>query len=196
MKPRSTLLVFTGISAVSLLTWQSASAKSSATDNSTPGKRGEYIVKTAGCNDCHTPLKMGPSGPERDWTRLLSGHPAGLAMPPAPKLAPDGPWMATVSATMTAWSGPWGTSFTPNLTPDKETGIGGWSERNFVDAIRSGRHMGRGRPILPPMPWQTYTNFTDGDLKAIFAYLQSIPAVKNRVPDPILAPAPAPAAQK
>ena len=47
--------------------------------------RGEYIVRTSGCNDCHTPLKMGPKGPEPDWTRMLSGHPADLVMPPAPK---------------------------------------------------------------------------------------------------------------
>jgi hypothetical protein len=57
-------------------------------------KRGEYLIKTSGCNDCHTPLKMGPTGPEPDWSRLLSGHPADLALPAAPKL-PPGPWMAT-----------------------------------------------------------------------------------------------------
>jgi hypothetical protein len=122
-------------------------------------------------------------------TRLLSGHPAQLVMPPAPVLAPSAPWNATVGATMTAWSGPWGTSFTANLTPDKETGLGGWTVRNFVETIRNGKHQGRGRPLLPPMPWNVYANFTDEDLESIFAYLQSIPPVKNRVPQP-LPPAP------
>ena len=93
--------------------------------------------------------------------------------------------MAVMGATMTAWNGPWGTSFTANLTPDRETGLGKWTQRNFTDAIRTGRHMGRGRPILPPMPIRMYKNFTDADLDAIFAYLQSIPEVKNRVPEPL-----------
>jgi len=151
-------------------------------------KRGEYLVKTAACNDCHTPLKMGPKGPERDLTRMLSGHPAQMVMPPAPVLAPSAPWNVTVGATMTAWSGPWGTSFTANLTPDTETGLGGWTVRNFVETIRNGKHQGRGRPLLPPMPWDVYANFTDQDLESIFAYLQSIPPVKNRVPQPLPPP--------
>jgi mono/diheme cytochrome c family protein len=147
-------------------------------------KRGEYLVKGGGCGDCHTPLKMGPSGPESDQARLLSGHPEALAMPPAPKL-PAGPWMMTIAATMTAWSGPWGVSFTANLTPDVETGLGKWTAKTFVDSIRSGRLMGRGREILPPMPYQALRNLTDEDLKAIFAYLQTIPRLSNRVPDPV-----------
>jgi mono/diheme cytochrome c family protein len=154
--------------------------------------RGEYLVKTSACNDCHTPLKMGPKGPERDLTRLLSGHPSQMVMPPAPVLAPSAAWNVVVGATMTAWSGPWGTSFTANLTPDKETGLGGWTARNFIETIRNGRHQGRGRPLLPPMPWDVYANFTDQDLESIFAYLQAIPAVKNRVPQPMPPAAAAP----
>ena len=76
-------------------------------------------------------------------------------------------------------------SFTANLTPDLETGIGKWSLRTFTDTIRSGRHLGRGRSILPPMPIMMYRNLTDEDLEAVFTYLQSIPAVSNRVPKPI-----------
>jgi len=75
-------------------------------------------------------------------------------------------------------------SFTANLTPDRETGLGKWTVRNFSETIRTGRHLGRGREILPPMPIPMYKNFTDADLAAIFSYLQSIPAVKNRVPEP------------
>lgn len=159
-----------------------------ATAASSPITRGAYLVNTSGCHDCHTPVKMGPNGPEPDLTRMLSGHPEAMVMPPAPRL-PPGPWIATVSATMTAWSGPWGTSFTANLTPDKETGLGKWTTRNFVETIRTGRHLGRGRPLLPPMPIPVIRNMTDADLEAIFAYLQTIPAVKNRVPNPLPPPA-------
>jgi hypothetical protein len=145
--------------------------------------RGKYLVTAVGCNDCHTPFKMGPKGPEPDMTRFLSGHPQDMALPPAPAPAP--PWITSVAATMTAWSGPWGVSFTRNLTPDKETGLGDWTEQNFIATFRTGKRMGKGRDILPPMPIPAFKNFTDGDLKAIFAYLQTIPAVKNKVPEPL-----------
>ena len=152
--------------------------------------RGKYLVSTSACHDCHTPLKMGERGPEPDMSRALSGHPEHLQLPPAPPLA--GPWNASIAATMTAWSGPWGTSFTANLTPDRETGTGTWTEDDFVQTIRTGRHLGRGRPLLPPMPIPVYQNFTDEDLKSIYWYLRTVPALKNRVPQP-LPPVAAPA---
>jgi hypothetical protein len=89
-------------------------------------------------------------------------------------------WVGT--GTNTAFAGPWGVSFAANLTPDKETGMGSWTEATFIQAIRSGRHEGMGRPIMPPMPWMQYRSASDEDLSAIFAYLQSIPAIANRVP--------------
>ncbi len=147
-------------------------------------RRGSYLVNGTGCNDCHTPMKMGASGPEPDAARLLSGHPESLAMPPAPKL-PPGPWLVTAAATFTAWAGPWGVSFTANLTPEHETGLGEWTAQTFVDTIRSGRIMGKGRALLPPMPVPAMQNLTDEDLRAIFAYLQTIPVIKNRVPEPV-----------
>ena len=150
--------------------------------------RGKYLVTVAGCNDCHTPWKMGENGPEPDYSRMLSGHPQDFAIPPVPKL--EMPWVMSSVATNTAWSGPWGVSFTANLTPDPETGLGKWTQKNFTETIRTGRHMGRGRPILPPMPIPMYKNFTDDDLEAIFTYLGSIPAVRNRVPEPLAPPAP------
>ena len=150
--------------------------------------RGKYLVTVAGCNDCHTPWKMGANGPEPDYTRMLSGHPHDFALSPAP--AAKGPWMVSVAATNTAWSGPWGVSYTANLTPDRETGLGKWTQRNFTETIRTGRHMGRGRPILPPMPIPMYKHFTDADLEAIFSYLQSIPAISNKVPEPLAPSAP------
>lgn len=156
-------------------------------------ERGRYLVNTSGCHDCHTPLKMGANGPEPDMSRMLSGHPAGLQMPPPPTL-PQGPWLVVSSATNTAWSGPWGVSFTANLTPDAETGLGKWTTKDFKDTIRTGRHLGRGRAILPPMPIPAYSQMNDRDLEAIFAYLRKVPAISNAVPEP-LAPA-APVAAK
>jgi len=155
-------------------------------------KRGEHLVKAGLCADCHTPKKMGPNGPEEDNSRILSGHPAGNVMPPPPKL-PPGPWMIIGDGGLTAWSGPWGVTFARNLTPDKETGLGDWTEQNFVDTIRTGKKMGKGRDLLPPMPVEGIRNYTDDELKAIFAYLRTIPAIKNAVPEPI-PPTPPPAA--
>jgi mono/diheme cytochrome c family protein len=147
-------------------------------------ERGRYLVNTSGCMDCHTPLKMGPKGPEPDMARLLSGHPQELVIT-APVAAPAGPWLAVTAVTATAFSGPWGVSFTANLTPDPETGLGRWSENDFVQTIRTGRHLGRGRAVLPPMPIPVYSQMTDDDLKAMFAYLKSLPPIRNRVPEPL-----------
>lgn len=144
--------------------------------------RGKYLVGFGGCNDCHTPLRMSDHGPIPDTSRMLSGHPQHTQLPPA-DLKP-GPWFAA-TAGMTAWAGPWGTSYAANLTPDRITGLGIWTEDMFVKAMRTGKHMGYGRDILPPMPWRGVGTLTDGDLKAIFAYLRSIPAISNEVPGPL-----------
>jgi len=146
-------------------------------------QRGKYLVEILACGDCHTPKKMGPNGPEDDASRLLSGH-TGEAPAAAPAGA-DGPWIAHTTGQMTAWAGPWGVSFARNLTPDENTGIGSWSEETFVKALRTGRHMGVSRPILPPMPWPAYAKMTDEDLKAVYAYLRTIPPIHNPTPDPI-----------
>jgi cytochrome c553 len=145
--------------------------------------RGQYLVSFGGCNDCHTPWKLGPNGPEPDMSRMLSGHPEQLTMPPAPPL-PAGPWGWTGAATMTSFAGPWGVSFTANLTPDKETGLGDWTEEMFIATMKTGRHEGKGRPLLPPMPYPIVAALGDEDMKNLFAYLQSLPPVKNRVPAP------------
>ena len=151
--------------------------------------RGRYLVNAIGCSDCHTPKKMGPNGPENDESRLLSGHPGDATMPEPP--AAKGPWIASAAWDLTAWAGPWGISYAANLTPDRNTGLGIWTEDMFMSAIRTGRHMGVSRPILPPMPWPAFRNLSDDDLKAVFAYLRSLPPVHNRVPDPIIAETPA-----
>jgi hypothetical protein len=62
-------------------------------------------------------------------------------------------------------------------------GLGIWTEEMFINAIRTGRHYGVSRPIMPPMPWQNYRHFTDDDIKAVFAYLRSIPPIFNEVPE-------------
>ena len=77
-----------------------------------------------------------------------------------------------------------------HLTPDPDTGLrsSAWSEDAFLKAMKTGKHIGTGRDIQPPMPWQMYSVLGDDDLKAIWAYLGTIPAVKNEVPDNIPPP--------
>jgi len=150
---------------------------------STRVERGAHLVRTMGCNDCHTPWKMGARGPEPDMTRALTGHPADFVMPPPPPAS--GPWIGHIAATNTAWAGPWGVSFTANLTPDPETGLGKWTEEMFMATMRTGRHQGKGRSLLPPMPYWMLGNLEDEDLRSVFAYLQSLPPVRNRVPAPV-----------
>ena len=147
-------------------------------------ERGAYLGRTMGCNDCHTPWKMGPKGPEPDMSRALTGHPADVVMPPPPAL-PPGPWLWLGAATNTAFAGPWGVSFAANLRPDPETGLGRWTEAMFMQAMRTGRHEGKGRKILPPMPYFMIGALNDDDIRALFAYLQSLPPVQNRVPQPV-----------
>ena len=152
-------------------------------------ERGKYLVVLGGCNDCHTPKIPGPGGaPAPDFTKLLSGHPQNA---PAPAWSPEDMKQKNVAAagngSLTAWAGPWGVSFASNLTPDKETGIAEWTEEMFIQMSRTGKHQGQvnGRDILPPMPWFNLKELTDADLKAIWAYLKSIPPIKNQVPFPV-----------
>ncbi len=150
-----------------------------------PVDRGAYLVTVGGCHDCHTPKIFGAEEPELDTTRLLAGHPAEEAIPAIPEgvIAPDR-WGAITNNHLTAWAGPWGVSYSANLTPDS-TGLGDWTEENFIQAMRTGKHAGVGRPILPPMPWFNYGKLSDEDLRAVFAYLKSLPPVSNQVPAPI-----------
>lgn len=149
-------------------------------------KRGEYLVTIGGCNDCHTPKIMVDGVPQPDPERLLSGHPANALMPDVP-VEPFNPagWMVRTNLDATAWAGPWGVSFATNLTPDQVTGTGAWTPDVFIKAMRSGKHLGSGRAILPPMPWPGIGRMTDDDLLAIFAYMHSLPPVSNMVPQPL-----------
>ena len=67
-----------------------------------------------------------------------------------------------------------------NITPDTLTGIGGWSEEQLRDALRKGRAPGKGW-LYPAMPYTSYTGINDADVSALYAYLQSVPAVNHEV---------------
>jgi hypothetical protein len=154
-----------------------------------PVARGAYLVSAIGCNDCHTPLVFNKdlNMPVPDMTRMFSGHPAGTPDSPT-KINPKTD-LALISADFTAFTLPFGTVYAANLTPDKETGLGNWTEDMFLKAFRTGMHLGaEGRAILPPMPWPDFRNLTDDDLKAVFAFLKTVPAVHNPVSDPKVPP--------
>jgi mono/diheme cytochrome c family protein len=165
----------------------SQSAPPAAAPAQTSVARGKMLVIGGACHDCHTPKKLGPNGPEPDMNRMLSGHPEAINIAAPFKPAAGSPWAIAITDDLTAWSGPWGVSFPANLTPDTLTGLrsGVWTEELFIKALRTGKHMGTARDILPPMPWMFYGQLSDDDLKAIWAYLGTIPAIKNHVPDPI-----------
>ena len=182
MKPFITVLISVAAAAtVGCSESQISVTASAATQSGARAERGQYLVSVMGCNDCHTPLKMGPKGPEPDMSRFLTGHPEQIG--PLPSAKSQGPWLWAGAATNTAFAGPWGVSYAANLTPDRNTGLGIWTEDMFVRAIRTGRHMGTSREILPPMPWPAFRNATDADLKSIYAYLRTLKPVVNHVPD-------------
>ncbi len=148
---------------------------------------GRSIVETSRCHDCHTPKVFGGPVPELDADRWLAGQPVEVAvmdsLPAELNLDPGG-WGAVTNNHLTAWGGPWGISFAMNLTPDQETGMGTWTEEMFIQSLRTGKHQGTGRNILPPMPWALYGKKTDRELRGMFAYLMSLPPVNNPVPEP------------
>lgn len=193
-----TKLALTSLLAASALVWscQSGSKEEKASEEPLVKsamtkdemvRHGQLLVTAGGCNDCHSPKSMGPHGPAVDSSKLLSGHPAGMPTPPvsASALQP-GNWVL-MGPDVTTFVGPWGISYSANLTPDSATGIGAWTEGQFIQTLRTGKHLGmeNGRPILPPMPWEGLGKLSDQDLKSIFAYLQTLPPVNNRVPGPV-----------
>jgi mono/diheme cytochrome c family protein len=121
-----------------------------------PVKRGEYLVTLAACSDCHTP---GSFLGKPDMSKFLGGSDVGFVVPELGYF--------------------WG----PNLTPDKETGLGDWSEAQILLALREGTRPD-GRKLAPVMPWMAYAKLSDEDAKAIVTYLKSLPAIKNKSPGP------------
>jgi mono/diheme cytochrome c family protein len=119
-------------------------------------ERGKYLVTIASCNDCHTP---GHFLGKPDFSRTLAGSDVGFAIPGV------------------------GAFVGRNLTPDKETGLGDWTDDQIISAITAGVRPD-GRRLAPIMPWQGLSHLTSEDAHAIVAYLRSLPPVKNAVPGP------------
>jgi mono/diheme cytochrome c family protein len=122
----------------------------------TPVERGHYLVVVAGCNDCHTPgFFLGAP----DTAKYLGGSDVGFEIP--------------------------GLGVFPgrNITPDKETGIGNWTDNQIATALTTGTRPD-GRQLAPIMPYASFTDMTKEDLAAMIAFLRSIPAVKNNVAGP------------
>ena len=142
---------------------------------------GKHIVTISGCNDCHSPKTMTAQGPVVDATKALSGAPSPAPLPNATAEQIAKGMAATID--MTAWVGPWGKSYAANITSDS-TGIGNWTEQQFADCLRKGIYKGISgtRPLMPPMPWQDFSNMSDNEIKAVFAYLKSTKPVHNVVP--------------
>ena len=118
--------------------------------------RGRYLVTVGGCNDCHTP---GTFLGRPDMARMLGGSDVGFAIPGL------------------------GVFVGRNLTPDPQTGLGGWTTDELITAFTTGRRPD-GRILAPIMPWRELSELTSADAQAIAAYLKSIPPVKNLVPGP------------
>lgn len=78
---------------------------------------------------------------------------------------------------------PFGTFYSPNITPDKETGIGSWTEQDFIRAMREGRNP-KGANYFPVFPYPYFSKMTDDDLRALYLYFMNIPAVKQKNIDP------------
>jgi mono/diheme cytochrome c family protein len=118
--------------------------------------RGKYLVTIASCHDCHTPgFFLG----KPDMARFLGGSEVGFDMPGL------------------------GVFHGPNLTPDKETGLGNWTDKQIVEAIQQGKRPDN-RMLAPIMPYHAFANLTAQDVNAIVAFLRSVPPVKNKVPGP------------
>jgi mono/diheme cytochrome c family protein len=179
-----TVILFAICAATLLAQWAASSAE--AKPAAAKVERGRHLVETIGCSDCHTPMRFDEKAgmPVPDRSRFLSGHPAGA---PVPASLAEGTGLA-IGVTATSFRLPFGVVYAANLTPDA-SGLEAWSEEMFVKALRTGRHMGgNGRPIYPPMPWPAFRNLGDDDLKAIYAYLRTVPPVRNDVPDVEVAP--------
>lgn len=148
-------------------------------------ERGKYLVSIMGCNDCHSPKRMGERGPEIIPELLLSGYPSDRPVAELnDPMIKEG--FSVFYPDLTAAAGPWGITFAANLTPD-ETGIGTWTEEQFKKALTQGKYKGLddSRMLLPPMPWYNYAEMKDKDVHAVYTYLMSIKPVENVVPAPI-----------
>lgn len=183
------LVLLAGIATVFLIACQSSSAGSKKENPVVISKdslinRGSYLVYTMLCDDCHSPKRMGPKGPEIIPELRLSGARHDTKLPPLDAADIKKGW-TLFNEDFTSIAGAWGVSFAGNLTSD-ETGIGNWTEEQFKKAITKGKYKGldNSRELLPPMPWPQFSILKDEDIKAIYTYLKSTPPVRNVVPAP------------
>ena len=143
-------------------------------------QRGAYLMTVMDCQACHTP--KGPDArPIPGMT--LAGHPADAPLPEWDPSLLKRNILATMDPTLTAFAGPFGVSVAPNLTPDKETGIGNLSAEGLILSWRTGKHWRHDRPIMPPMPYENYAALTDDDIRALHAFLMTLPPVRNKAPE-------------
>lgn len=181
------LLSMVALTAAIIISCNTSTVKTTelvAISNDSLVKKGAYLVGIMGCDDCHSPKKMGAHGPEIIDSLRLSGYPANRPVAKIDMESIKNGW-ALLGADLTSAAGPWGLSFSANITND-ESGIGTWNIENFKKAFTEGKWKGMEgtRMLLPPMPWANYKNLKEEDLKAIFAFLKSTNPVKNVVPDP------------
>ena len=141
---------------------------------------GETLVAQGKCNFCHTP-------DDAIDGKILYGHPANDKIPKIPNV-PFGSqqWEEYVAnLDSTVWIAGDKIVFSANITPDKKTGIGTWSEEDFINTIRTGTHPGWKKDLNNPMPWLEYAKLSNEQLTSIYAYLMSLQPVNNKVPSPI-----------
>ncbi len=186
-KKVSAIIIAAGLITVSVISCESKQENKTtaqAIGNDSLVKRGAYLVNAVGCDDCHSPKRMGAHGPEVIPEQRFGGYPSARPLAPIDTNVLKNGW-AMLGPDLTNAVGPWGVSFAANISSD-ESSIGNWSEAQFFRAIREGKSKGLegGRSLLPPMPWFVYKNFNDEDIRAIFAYLKSTAPVKNIVPGP------------
>ena len=148
------LRIIIGIALASLATIGALLTGANAADPQI--ERGKYLASLGGCMDCHTP---GYFFGKPDTARFLGGSEVGFEIPGL------------------------GVFHGPNLTPDKETGLGNWTTDQIVKAMQQGTRPD-GRVLAPIMPWRALANLTKEDALAIAAYLKSLPPVRNKVPGP------------
>lgn len=176
--------VITGLAACNTKANDSKTATVVSLDSSALVKRGEYLVNSMGCDDCHSPKRMGAHGPELIPELRFSGFPSNGQLP-KPNMEEVKKGWTMLSPDLTSAVGPWGQTYAANLTSD-ETGLGNWTEQNFFTSVRKGKYKGLegSRDLLPPMPWFVYKNLTDEDLRSLFYYFKTTKPVKNIVPAP------------
>lgn len=150
---------------------------------------GQAVVEGWNCSFCHTPQIEGPDGKLiSDPKRFMSGHPADEEVPTVPDMIITSPeWMEFLdNLDSTVWATDDMLVFSANLTPDNETGIGNWTEVEFVETIREGRHRGIERRIKYPMPWRELSELSDEELISVYEYLMTLEPVNNKVPESIV----------